>query len=182
MSEADKSERFPGRTLADRLWNPAVGAGSYSPAGADYHSAVLEQYKLYVEMADRISSRRSLTNTFFLTLNTAMLTVAGAFGANLASTVPTWGVVLVVLVAISQCGAWFLLIASYKRLNAAKYKVIGELEQRLPALPFRDGEWFELGEGRRPDRYVPLTRIEAGVPAAFAALYAVGALLFLLAR
>jgi hypothetical protein len=30
-------------------------------------------------MADRISSRRGLTNTFFLTLNTAIFTVIGVF-------------------------------------------------------------------------------------------------------
>jgi hypothetical protein len=31
---------------------------------------VLEKYKLYVEMADRVSARRGLTNSFFLALNT----------------------------------------------------------------------------------------------------------------
>jgi hypothetical protein len=39
----------------------------------------LEQYKIYVEMADRISARRGMTNTFFLTLNTAIFTAVGVF-------------------------------------------------------------------------------------------------------
>jgi hypothetical protein len=33
----------------------------------------IEQYKLYLEMADRISSRRQSANSFFLTLNTALV-------------------------------------------------------------------------------------------------------------
>ena len=33
----------------------------------------LEQYKLYVEMADRISSRRQNANSFFLSINTAIV-------------------------------------------------------------------------------------------------------------
>ena len=33
----------------------------------------------YVEMADRIIQRRGLTNTFFLTLNTAIFTAVGLF-------------------------------------------------------------------------------------------------------
>ena len=38
-----------------------------------------KQYKLYVEMADRISaSWRTLANTFFVTLNTVVLTLIGA--------------------------------------------------------------------------------------------------------
>ena len=40
--------------------------------------ALLEQYKLYVEMADRISARRGLTNSFFLTLNTGIVALVGA--------------------------------------------------------------------------------------------------------
>ena len=37
----------------------------------------MDQWKLYVEMADRVSGRRGLTNTFFLTLNTAIFTAIG---------------------------------------------------------------------------------------------------------
>ena len=34
---------------------------------------MFEQYKLYVDMSDKISSRRLTANTFFLTLNSAIL-------------------------------------------------------------------------------------------------------------
>ena len=61
--------------IRDRLWNAEVSPKSYEGDAEKYQSAVLEQYKLYVEMADRISNRRGLTNTFFLMLNTGIFTV-----------------------------------------------------------------------------------------------------------
>ncbi|GAA3745324.1 hypothetical protein HDA32_005126 [Spinactinospora alkalitolerans] len=158
--------------LADRLWNRAVTPEDYvTAAGEKYQAAVLEQYRLYVEMADRVSARRSLTNTFFLTVNATLIAMAGAFGSSVLKGVSVWGVVPIGLIAVCQCAVWFLLILSYKQLNGAKYRVIGELERRLPALPYRDAEWLELGEGKSWRRYVPLTRVELGVPAIFAALY-----------
>ena len=39
---------------------------------------LLEQYKLYLEMADRISSRRQSANSFFLSLNTALVALVGS--------------------------------------------------------------------------------------------------------
>jgi hypothetical protein len=57
-----ESER---KHIYDRLWNQSVSAACYEGAKEKYQAAILEQYKLYVEMADRISQRRGLTNTFF---------------------------------------------------------------------------------------------------------------------
>ncbi|MEO0973262.1 MAG: hypothetical protein AAFX85_09215, partial [Pseudomonadota bacterium] len=60
----DENER---KELHKRLWSPPAQADS-----TRWRSAMLEQYKLYVEMTDRISQRRGAANTFFLTLNTAV--------------------------------------------------------------------------------------------------------------
>ena len=50
----------------------SIGAELWNVAPSDkLPDGLLEQYKIYVEMADRISARRGLANTFFLTLNTA---------------------------------------------------------------------------------------------------------------
>src|SRR4051794_16616642 len=65
--------------IRDRLWNNAVGPANYAGAAEKYQAAILDQYKIYVEMADRVSQRRGLTNTFFLTLNSAVFTVIGVF-------------------------------------------------------------------------------------------------------
>ncbi|MGW4047798.1 RipA family octameric membrane protein [Streptomyces sp. NPDC004721] len=164
----------PTTGLPQRLWNGAVTSHDYStPGGEKYQAAVLEQYKLYVEMADRVSARRSLTNTFFLTVNTAFLAGAGTIFRASLNDVPIWGLTLAALAAFVQCVIWQLLIRSYKQLNKAKYQVIGELERRLPALLYGEAEWKELGEGGSWDRYVRLTNVELAVPAVFAGLYLV---------
>jgi hypothetical protein len=41
--------------------------------GEDYRAHLLEQYKLFVEMMDRTTSRRSATNRYFLSVNTVLL-------------------------------------------------------------------------------------------------------------
>ncbi len=159
--------------LRQRLWNSsateAVGAGT----PVLYDATVLEQYKLYVEMADRVSQRRALANTFFLSLNTAIFTLLGVVWRGSPAGEPWW--MLIPLVALlGECFAWYYVVRSYRQLNAAKYEVVGALEERLPASPYWRAEWWALGEGKDPRRYWPLSHIEQWIPALFAATYIAG--------
>jgi len=155
----------------DGLWNDSIDDQAYGDDKKAYQAAVLEQYKIYVEMADRISQRRGLTNTFFLTLNAAIFTLVGVFWKDQPNGAPGWLLLLPALVAVGQCFAWFYLVRSYEKLNTAKFKVIGRLEQRLPASPYWAAEWEELGRGEDRRLYWPLSQIEQGMPFLFAALY-----------
>jgi hypothetical protein len=47
-------------------------------AAAELPGNYVELYKLAVEMADRISARRGLANSFFLTANTGVVAVLGS--------------------------------------------------------------------------------------------------------
>jgi hypothetical protein len=135
-----------------------------------YQAAVLEQYKTYVEMADRISGRRALANTFFLTLNTAVFTIVGVFlQAQLRAA--SWLLLFPLLALLGQCVAWYHLLISYRKLNAAKYLVVGALEERLPASPYWRAEWTALGEGKDRFKYWPLTHLEQWIPVLFGTLY-----------
>ena len=51
--------------VRDDLWNTEINSAKYVGAEEKYRTAILEQYKIYVEMADRVSARRALANTFF---------------------------------------------------------------------------------------------------------------------
>ena len=55
-----------------------------------YEHHILDQYKLYVEMADRISSRRNSANIFFLTLNSTILTIIGFLFEKITVVNPRW--------------------------------------------------------------------------------------------
>ena len=51
---------------------------------------LLEQYKICVEMADRISARRNLANVFFLTLHTAIFAAIGFSIEKIELIDPKW--------------------------------------------------------------------------------------------
>jgi hypothetical protein len=136
-------------------------------------SVELELYKLAVEMADRVSARRALANTFFLTVNTGLAALLG--GQHLRWYVAAAGIVFAL--------SWWWLLQSYRRLNSAKYAVITAIEPRLPLHPFTD-EWEQLQGTRSPAAVWPphalrewltgyheLGTVERIVPLAFVAIY-----------
>ncbi|QTJ68017.1 hypothetical protein HYG77_22165 [Rhodococcus sp. ZPP] len=156
--------------LCHRLWNdPQDKPGSHGRA-IPYESAVLDQYRIYVEMADRVSARRGLTNSFFLSLNTGIFALVAAFG-KIPLLDRTWWLVIPLIAVLGQCFAWFYLVRSYRLLNSAKYQVVGALEERLPASPFWRAEWWALGEGNDRSRYWPLSHIEQWIPILFGLAY-----------
>jgi hypothetical protein len=115
----DENDRLS--ELRNRLWNSALEKTGPEGRTPTYGSAVLEQYRLYVEMADRVSARQGLTNSFFLTLNTGIFTLFAALGRTPPQGKEWW--LLIPLVAIlGQCFAWFYLVRSYRLLNSAKYQ------------------------------------------------------------
>ncbi len=136
--------------------------------GEQYRQHLLEQYKLFVEAADRVSARRTSANNYLLTVNAFLVTLYGlasSLGQNKA-----W-VLVVPAAGFLVCLTWLALIRSYRDLNSAKFKVIHELEEQLPAALF-DREWdlSQRGEGKA---YKPLTHIEPYIPLVFAALYVI---------
>jgi hypothetical protein len=159
--------------VADDLWNNEPSVKASFSTDEHYQAAILEQYRLYVEMADRISARRALANTFFLTLNAAIFTLVGVFWKDRPEGSP-WLLLLPLFVSLGLCLAWFWLVRSYRQLNSGKFAVIGALESRLPASPFWRAEWTALGKGADKSKYWPLTHLEQWVPLLFAVSYLIG--------
>ncbi|MGW3208678.1 RipA family octameric membrane protein [Streptomyces sp. NPDC001135] len=160
--------------IGDTLWNTDISAADYSEASVRYRQAVLEQYKICVEMADRVSSRRNLTNTFFLSPNSAVVAVVAAVSGSAAAGVSIWLSVSGLVILLAQCAAWYVMVRSYRQLNGAKYAVIGAFEERLPAFAYSRAEWGALGEGRDWRKYLPLTHVEQWVPVTFGVAYLLG--------
>jgi hypothetical protein len=162
--------------VTSNLWNDEATIKGYYANDDKYQAALLEQYKLYVEMADRISSRRGLANTFFLTLNSAILTLVGVFWKGRPEGLSAWFFLPMLTVALGLCLAWFWLVRSYRQLSSGKFAVIGALERRLPASPWWNGEWKAL-RGAQQDKstYWALTHLEIWVPLLFALAYIFGA-------
>jgi len=170
----DRAEAAPDAPVVDGVWNARVDVEVFAnEASRAYLATVLEQYKSYVETADRVSARRGLTNTFFLSINTVIVTVVGILWRD-RPPLESWWLVLPALVAILQCGVWWVTLLSYRQLNVAKFEVIEMLEAKLPAAPLTGAEWsrLQLRSGWR--RYMPLTRVEQLVPALFGVVYLIG--------
>jgi len=158
--------------LTPHLWNDEATVKAYYTQDEQYQAAIMEQYKLYVEMADRISSRRGLANTFFLTLNSAVLTLSAVLWKDRPEGLSAWLFLPVLVLALGLCLAWFWLVRSYRQLNSGKFAVIGALERRLPASPWWNGEWAALrGEQRDKSTYWALTHLEIWVPLLFGLTY-----------
>jgi hypothetical protein len=140
-------------------------SGALEPPPPGY----VDLYELAVEMADRISARRGVANSFFLTINTGLAALLG--GSDLRWYVAVAGIVI--------CVSWWALLKSYRDLNAAKFGVILAMEARLPAQIFGD-EWERLKRNAAPAtpragarllQYRELGRIERIVPWVFALIY-----------
>jgi len=140
--------------------------------GEQFNEHLLEQYKLYVEMADRISDRRERTNMFYISLLSVFLTLIFiVMGMNVLNEFQI--VVLFIIISIlgfALCIIWYIHIRSYRQLNSGKFKVIHEMEQYLP-FSFYIKEWDILIKKKESNGYILLTKVEQYVPLIFAILY-----------
>jgi len=103
----------PSKDISKVLWNDDPVRNGYQ-SDEQYHEHIIEQYKLYVEMADRISSRRDIANTFFLTLNGLVLGSAGLLIEKSFSLSQKWALIFPLAVLLLQCFFWNRLINSFK--------------------------------------------------------------------
>lgn len=130
------------------LWNDEVTPANYAEGQGRYQGVLFEQYKLCVEMADPVSARRGMANTFFIPLNTAVVAILTAVPPGESGRVSLWLLLPGLMVLIASCVAWYVLVLPYRQLNRAKWAVIGAFEKRLPAYAYSNAEWVALGEGR----------------------------------
>lgn len=108
---------------------------------------LFEQYRMFVETSEALVARRQGVNTFFLSVNSAILAVVGLLlrdgeSADLESAM----IVGLGFVGVALCSVWRRLITSFGQLNTAKFAVILAIEKHLPARIFA-AEWASLEHG-----------------------------------
>lgn len=141
--------------------------------------SLLEQYKLYVEMADRVSERRGKTNQLYIGVLSGLIALLSFlsgctyFDGYLIQIVP-----LVSMFGIILCMAWMLNIASYRQLNTAKFQIIHRMEEHLPFACYKD-EWELLGNGKDSKKCRQLTKVEKYVPVILAVPFIIILIIFL---
>lgn len=125
--------------------------------------ALLEQYKLYVEMADRVTSRRAEANKLYVSLLTGLLALIAVVVDLPTNEALQTAILLAVGVGgIGLCIIWQVNVRSYRQLNSAKYKVIQELEELLPFAGYKR-EWTIVNDPKNRT-YRRVTTVEQALP------------------
>lgn len=139
------------------------------PERSPPNKELLEIYRMLVEMADRVSQRRQSANSFYLSVNTAMIGGAAYLLQSPLGNLGTWAISAA---GIAICILWVRAVVSYKSLNAAKFKVITTLEERLPYSPYKD-EWAILDVDGDGKKHKPFHKTEILVPIVFISVHSV---------
>lgn len=146
--------------------------------GGNYHAHFFEQYKMFVEGAEKISDRRQNANNYFITINAALVSFLGlSFQVKFLEDLG-WVKALIAILGLVICIIFWFLLRSYKQLNSGKFKVIHKIEETLP-LALYDYEWKILSEGKNKKLYYPFSHIELLVPWTFGFIYVILGIIFL---
>jgi hypothetical protein len=133
------------------------------PSGKPVEAALdklVDQYRLAVEMWDRVRARRQQSNQFYVSINTAFLTAIVAL-MGVGHMGNDYLIIVLSMVGLALCVLWFFTIMNYKLLTENKLEIIGQLEQVLPACPF----------SVEKRSHSPFTVVERGVSIVFFILY-----------
>lgn len=120
---------------------------------------LIDQYRLYVEMMDKASDRRSATNNFYVTILAGLLAALTFLEKDNPKPAQLFLLLGIGLVGVMLCVIWYVNLRSYRQLNKGKFDVIHKMEERLP-FPCYDCEWDILTAGK----YKPLTTVEQLLP------------------
>ena len=155
------------KNIDNLLYSRAVEGTTKEDKFIDHY---LEQYRIYLHIFNSTHDRLSKSNDFFLGLNTAIIGVLGYLETKSIETGSSTIFLFAPFVGIAICYCWNQIINSYRQLNRAKFKVIHEVEKKLPISLF-ETEWELLGKGKDRNKYYPLSLIERKIPIIFITLY-----------
>ncbi|MEO7100017.1 MAG: hypothetical protein ABI162_11690 [Luteolibacter sp.] len=146
------------------------------PTSPESVKETFDLYKMMVDSSEGLVGRRQAVNTFFLTINGALLTALGlVLQSSGGLRIGALGLFVLAVAGAILCGAWRSLITSFGQLNRGKFKVINSIESHLQAAIYA-AEWEALGRGEDPKIYRSFTSREIWVPNALFVLHSFTAL------
>lgn len=116
-----------------------------------------DQYKMFVDSAEKNSENRIKQSNFYLTINLAFLSYTIAQGLDLPR------LIIAAAIGVTICVVWLLTISNYAKRNGVKFDIINEMENDFNAL-FSE-EW------KRVKILTPLSRYEKTVAVIFIVAY-----------
>ena len=140
--------------------------------GHNYDNILFEQYKIYLKNIDNLENRRRMTHNFFLSVNTGLITAFGIlsqYGIMMELSMQLF-VIIMGSAGILFTYSWRKIINSYISLSVVKWKIIIEIEKKLP-LMIHDNEWKILTDKKNKSGYKKLTTVELWIPIFFIIMY-----------
>ncbi|MDO4413601.1 MAG: hypothetical protein Q4C20_00845 [Erysipelotrichaceae bacterium] len=131
---------------------------------------LLDQYKLFQKTSEDLVARRQTVNSFYISVNGAMVTLVGVVMGLVEMPAKIYVLVFMCIVGIILDMSWISILESYGMLNSAKMKVIRLLEEQLPVLLY-DSEWKVMSDKLNNRKYVSFTDSEKRIPKIFAFIY-----------
>jgi len=128
---------------------------------------LFEQYKLFSDTSESLVSRRQNVNSFYISANTALITIAAtAFSLN--DNLISQLVITIVLTfpGIMLNRSWLKVMESYSLINSSKMRILGMLEKRLSASLF-DAEWEAMSSEFNKSPYISFADRERHLPIIF---------------
>ncbi len=135
--------------------------------------SLLEQYKIFSDTAEMLVTRRQNMHSFYITANTALITVGATVFA--LSDERNLTIKLFILLALSIPGfllnmSWRQTLKSYFITHRGKMKVLSIIEKRLPVSLY-DAEWKAMKNQYSKEKYVSFTDSEKNLPYIFIISY-----------
>ncbi len=168
-------DKAAAETRRDNICRASIFGATEDAYGPAYREHFFLQYKLFVESVNYTSDLKLKLNSFFLTVNTALITAIGlGFSSGRFIDSSVWHLLLPlagVLISIIWWGATY----SYKQRNIIKLRIIHCLEEQLP-LALYTTEWHLMEENHGSSLKKRLFSIDLFMPFVFLVCYLLFAL------
>jgi hypothetical protein len=95
---------------------------------------LFEQYKMFLDAARQTNGMRKDTNTFYIGINSVILSTVGAIGQGMIF--PDKSLILIITLMVIGIGcviSWISVLTAYKGMEYESYVIIKELESYFPS-------------------------------------------------
>lgn len=134
----------------------------------EYQEHLLEQYKILADSLNGLRAVKEQTNrSHTATISIVVVAASLLTRDKMFTEVPAVILSLLPLLGLSLCVIWFFNIRSFGLTMASRYRVLHEMEERLPYPCFRKALEY-MGEQEKVRR---LTKSEQFLPVVFAVVF-----------
>ena len=168
MTQTIKEPRTPLIVRTNDTCRTSLYGDAASEYGPSYREHFFEQYKLFAQSVNYTSEMKLKINSYFLTINTALVTASGiSFSKQVDASV--WHYLLP-LAGIFISLIWWGVTYTYKIRNVIKLRILHCLEEKLP-LALYGTEWKLMDENHAGLLKKFFFKVDLFIPFVFALSY-----------